>query len=104
MTMRELGERLTTWLQDFGRPVKLATDSLAWDWPWVQEIFHELGAWPQNLDGQPVLLSMNYLRECDKFLPAVEAAFAAGLRRHHALDVAQANRLGWLAAGKDFSE
>lgn len=101
MTMRELGQRLFAWLEAFEQPVKLATDSLAWDWSWIQEIFHEHGAWPRNLDGQPLLLTMNYLNDYDAFLPAVEAAFAAGLRRHHALDDAKANRLGWIAAGGD---
>lgn len=30
-----------------------------------------------------------------------KAAVAGGLRRHHALDDAKANRLGWIAAGGD---
>lgn len=101
MTMQELGERLTAWLAAFGEPVKLATDSLSWDWPWIQEIFRELGIWPQNLDGRPLLLTMNYLNNFDAFGPAVDVAFAGGLRRHHALDDAKANRLGWIAAGGD---
>lgn len=99
MTMRELGERLTTWLAAFGEPVKLVTDSLAWDWPWVQEIFYELDAWPVNLDGKPLLLTMNNLPAYNDFCEAIEHAFANGLRRHHALDDAQANRLGWIACG-----
>lgn len=44
---------------------------------------------------------MNYLNDYDAFAHAVEMAFAAGLRRHHALDDAKANRLGWIAAGGD---
>jgi len=101
MTMRELGERLAAWLTAFGAPVKLATDSRAWDWPWVQEIFYELGTWPENLDGKPLLLTVNCLNDMDRFNDAVEKAFASGLRRHHALDDAKANRLGWFAAGGD---
>jgi hypothetical protein len=101
MTMSELGQRLTSWLAGFSEPVKLATDSLGWDWPWIQEIFYELGVWPANVDGQPLLLTMNYLNDYDGFSPAVEKAFTGGLRRHHALDDAKANRLGWLAAGGD---
>lgn len=50
------------WLDAFDKPVKLVTDSPAWNWPWIQEIFHELGAWPKNLDGQPLLLTMNDLK------------------------------------------
>ena len=98
LTIRELGEHLTAGIMAFGAPVKLATDSLAWDWPWILELFHEPHAWPENLDGKPLLLN-----ETDQFSHAVEQAFAEGLRRHHALDDAKANRLGWLAAGGDTS-
>lgn len=101
MTMAELGERLTIWLEEFNEPVQLVTDSLVWDWTWIQEIFHEHGQWPANVDGKPLLLTMNYLNDFDAFEAAIEGAFAAGLRRHHALDDAQANRLGWIAAGGD---
>lgn len=101
MTMAELTLRLGNWLEDFERPVQLATDSLSWDWPWIHEIFEIPETWPPNLDGKPVLLTMNYLNDYDKFNEAVERAFAAGLRRHHALDDAKANRLGWIAAGGD---
>ena len=99
MTFADLCTRLTAWLEAFGEPVTLATDSLSWDWPWMQEIFLE--AWPANVDGKPLLLSMNSLNQYDEFEAAVEAAFASGLRRHHALDDAKANRLAWFAAGGD---
>jgi len=102
MSMHELGEHLQDWLEAFGEPVKLSTDSMAWDWPWIFEIFYER-AWPGNLDQQPLLLAMNSLVDFDQFEPAVEKAFAAGLRRHHALDDAKANRLGWFAAGGNFN-
>jgi len=58
--------------------------------------------WPTHLDRQPLLLTMNYLVDFDQFEPAVEKAFTEGSRRHHALDDAKANRLGWIAAGRDF--
>lgn len=92
MSMRELGERLKAWLESFGDPVKLATDSISWDWPWIQEIFGELDAWPANLDGHPLILQQG-----SAFNLAIEQAFTDGLRRHHSLDDAKANRLGWLA-------
>lgn len=100
MTMHELGERLLVWLDAFGKPVTLSTDSLAWDWPWVHEIFGKLGTWPENLERKPLLLTMNYLNEYDLFVDALENAFQY-LRRHHALDDAKANRLGWIAADGD---
>ncbi len=107
MTKDELRKRLTAWLEAFGEPVQLATDSLAWDWPWLHQIFRVLTvapAWPSNLLPAPLLLTMNYLIDFDKFEPAVEQAFADGLRRHHALDDAKANRLGWIAAGGDIDK
>lgn len=93
LTMAELSMRLGEWIMNFGEPVKLATDSLSWDWPWIQEIFYEAGTWPENLDGKPLILTQEA-----EFNVAVERAFASGLRRHHALDDAKANRLAWFAA------
>ena len=92
MTIAELGARLMSWLESFGEPVTLATDSLAWDWPWIHEIFGEAGAWPNDLSPRPEIL-----RQSEDFNFAVERAFASGLRRHHALDDARANRFGWFA-------
>lgn len=50
---------------------------------------------PPNVDGRPYVLPQS-----PSFNLAVEEAFASGLRRHHALDDAKANRLGWLALGE----
>lgn len=91
MDMRELGKRLAGWLEAFEEPVKLATDSLAWDWPWIREIFKEYATWPKNVEREPEIL-----RQETEFNLAIERAFASGLRRHHALDDAKANRLGWI--------
>lgn len=96
MTLAELTLRLGNWLEGFEQPVQLATDSLSWDWPWIQEIFDDVAAWPPNLDGKPLILAQDPV-----FNLAVDDAFANGLRRHHALDDAKANRLGWIAAGVD---
>ena len=99
MTMFDLTLKLGNWLDDFEEPVQLATDSLGWDWPWVHEIFYEAGTWPQTLSRTPQLLTVNDLNDYGLFISVVEKAFAGGLRRHHALDDAKANRLGWIAAG-----
>jgi hypothetical protein len=56
------------------------------------------------LDGKPLLLTMNYLPAYDDFCDAVDQGFASGLRRHHALDDAKANRLGWIACGGDVTQ
>lgn len=92
MRLSDLTMRLGGWLDEFGGPVKLVTDSLAWDWPWIAEIFELPGTWPENLDGKPMILQQG-----EEFNRAIERAFAGGLRRHHALDDAKANRLAWLA-------
>lgn len=99
MDMRELSKRLTAWIKAFEQPVMIATDSLSWDWPWIIEIMGDRDTWPKNLDGKPFLLSINYLNDYDQFVDAMEKGFTDGLRRHHALDDAKANRLGWLASG-----
>lgn len=96
MTWAELVERLTAWLQDFGEPVRLATDSLTWDWPWIQRILRQA----PNLACEPLVLSMNNLTHILLFEQARDAAFANGLRKHHALDDAEANRRGYVAAGE----
>ncbi len=116
MTMRELSLRLVDWLIAFSEPVQLATDSLQWDWPWIEKIFAEAGAYlleqtpawqdikdsphrlasvacPANVDGRPYAL-----QQAAAFNLAVEQAFESGLLRcHHALDDAKANRIAWLA-------
>lgn len=119
VTMRELSVRFTQWLALFQEPVQLATDSLAWDWMWIEEIYAEAGEYllegahvltdikdspsrlesisrPAYVDGKPFILSQS-----PQFNLAVELAFrdhVPRLRRHHALDDAKANRLAWLAA------
>lgn len=98
MTMSNLTLRLGNWIESFEQPVQLATDSLSWDWPWIQELFYLPGTWPENLDGKPVSLYEMIGSRC--FESEVENAFANHVpkfRRHHALDDARANRLAFLA-------
>ena len=92
-TMAELALKLNRWLEDFDEPVQFITDSPRWDWPLIETIFK---LWPANLVRDPLPLQLNGERG-GRFSKAVEAAFGGGLRRHHALDDARANRLGWLA-------
>lgn len=95
LDMATLAQRLGPWLEGFGEPVKLVTDSLSWDWPWIQEIFYPDGTWPKNVDGKPEVLIQS-----QAFNVAVENAFAGGLQRHHSLDDAIANRIACLATRK----
>ncbi len=84
------------WLTAFYEPIQLATDSLNWDWVWSYSIFG--GQLLARVPPSPLLLTMNYLVNFDSFAPAIEAAFAAGLRRHHARDYHKAHRLSWITA------
>lgn len=107
MTMRELGERLTSWLTAFGEPVKLATDSLSWDWPWIKEIFYEMDAWPKNLDGYLVgergkgLACMFKMMNEARIAVGLGAAVLGYTSYLHALDYALNRPQGRLAAEKD---
>jgi hypothetical protein len=92
MSLQELTVKLGNWLEGFEEPVQLATDSLHWDWPWVQKFFKDPHLWPINLAAKPLVLGEN-----PELGLAIEAAFTGGLCRHDALDDAKANRLGWLA-------
>jgi len=117
MTMRELSYGFVEWLMAFGEPVQFATDSLRWDWPWIETIFADFGAYlledstvwqdiknyphrlagvarPANVNGRPYLLPQS-----PEFHLAVEQAFERGLlSRHHALDDAKANRVAWMSS------
>ena len=94
VTMHDLSICLVDWLTALNVPVQLVTDSISWDWPWMQEVFAEAGVWPGNVDGKPK--QIRELAVFPAFNQAVEGAYANGLRRHHALDDAKANRQGCL--------
>lgn len=99
ITMDNLTQRLGSWIESFEQPVKLATDSLSLDWPWIQEIFYLPDTWPANLDGKPA--SLYEMIDSPFFERTVEQAsqrHVPRLRRHHALDDAKANRLAWLTS------
>lgn len=98
MTMDEVSLRVGDWIKGFRQPMKLATDSLEWDWPWIQKLFTAPQAWLTNLDSKPEILLFD-ADVGEKFNDALERAFAGGLRQHHALDDAKANRFAWIAAG-----
>lgn len=98
MAMHELTLRLGNWIESFEEPVQLVTDSLSWDWPWIQELFCAPGTWPTNLAGKPASL---YKMVDSPFLErTAEQIFREHeprLYRHRALDDAKVNRLVWLA-------
>ena len=93
MTLAQLTIQLHSWIEQFQQPVTLVSDSENWDWRWISAIFAEPGHWPSNLARQPLIMPAE---------AQLAAAIAQGdqqhsaLHRHHALDDARANQLGWL--------
>lgn len=96
MDSHQLVIRLGAWLESFDEPVTMACDSIWYDWDWFTRIFTPQNTWPANVDHQPMLLELPMAIQIE----VVEAAFNNGLRQHHALDDAKANRLGWLASAQ----
>jgi hypothetical protein len=92
----QLKANLLRWIEEFETEIVLATDSFNWDWPIIIEIFGE--AWPKNLSSECYLLNMNYMKNADAFYDAVKLAYENGLKKHHAMHDAIANRLGWIAS------
>jgi len=102
LPMVTLKKYLAAWIKGLRVPVMLTTDSLKGDWPWIETLLKQ--RWPKNLAPDPLLLTMDYLCEFDTFEAARDAAFASGLRRRHALDVALANRQAWYTSGGDIRD
>ena len=92
-----LRKQLADWLTSLGEVV-IATDEPEYDIAFLRAL---LERWPTNVAKEPLRLNMNYLHDFDAFEATMDAAYASGLRRHHALDDAKANRFGWIAAGGD---
>ena len=93
MTTSELTLRLGNWIESFEYPVTLVTDAVAWDWPFIVELFCLPGTWPENLHPKA-----ESLRDDDGFNECVDFVFDnhPELIRHHALHDAQANQLACL--------
>lgn len=96
ISSNQLSIELNKWLVEIKEEIELATDNWAWDWPFIVEALQN--NWPNNLIRECYLLNLNYMNDADAFFEAVKHAYENGLRRHHALDDAKANRLGWLAS------
>lgn len=99
LTLKQLSFKLNMWIRQLNSEVLLATDNPSWDWPFILEIFKD--NWPDNLNKECFLLNMNYMKDADAFYDAIKGAYESGLRNHHALDDAKANRIGWLASEKE---
>jgi hypothetical protein len=90
MRTDELRQRLAAWISTLGT-VQIAIDSQI-DFDLIRAT---LDPWPTNVAQKPQFLLFD-ADTGERFNTALENAFTKGLRRHHALDDAKANRLGWL--------
>lgn len=95
MSLHALAEQLRRWLAGFTEPIQLLSDS-TWDHLFIWDIFGSPDAWPPNLL-HPGLIQLTPAQQ-QIYVRTIEVGYATGLRRHHALDDAIANRRGWLAA------
>lgn len=98
ITSKQLSFKLKRWIEQFDNEVMLATDNYSWDWPFIEEILKD--CWPINLHRECFMINMNYLKNADAFYDVVQMSYESGLKKHHALDDAKANRLGWFASEK----
>jgi hypothetical protein len=97
-TLQEAGHRLSAWIADLpgDECASFVSDSVGWDWPFVWDIFKAHAPWPDRLSREPV--PIHPMVGYPAFERACERAYRDGLREHHALDDARANRAGWVAA------
>ena len=98
MNRHELGHKLKLWINHFAAPVTLWSDAPDLDWRWLTWIFSSSGiGWPSNLVRQPKKFDFD-ATQGQRFHKTTESSYSQfGLRRHHALDDAKANRTGWRA-------
>ena len=95
-----IAQKLKLWIESFSEECKMWSDSPCHDWQFVQHMF-DCHGWPVNLKREPVALKFPSSIQQQRFVAAVENAFNSiemQLRRHHALDDAIANRLGFQLA------
>jgi hypothetical protein len=97
MQYSQISRLLRGWVESLDGQVEFWSDSPFHDWPYVQHMFDTYG-WPANLHRSPMPLIFDSAELQQRFENGVAEAFRIStprLRRHHALDDAIANRLGF---------
>lgn len=92
-----VAKQLKEYVESFESEVTMWSDAPSFDWPFIKHLF-DIWGWPKNLNKVPMRLIFNG-NKADRFNNAVEDAFRTikhALRRHHALDDAIANRIGYM--------
>lgn len=100
MSYSMVAKQLRAYIESFDDEVELWSDAQFLDWQHVKKLF-DSDVWPTNLKRQPGDLIFPSIIQQQRFESAVEDAFGSlklQLRRHHSLDDAIANRIGFLAA------
>ena len=93
LPIRQAANVVSIWLQELAEPLEIYTDS-SYDTQLFAELLAEAAVRPRNLGSSTVFVLS------DAGAIAQENAFAAGLRRHHALDDAKALLAGWKVCGQ----
>lgn len=97
----DLSARMYKFLEQFEQAT-IATDSMTWDWDWFLQ--HMPQGIPPNIEKQPLILSMNYLRNYDLFEAHLKHQFDHVFTQHHALKDAKAMQAAWRLSGGDIFE
>ena len=100
MEYAEIASKLKEYIESFDGEVKLWSDAVYVDFPFVKHMFETYG-WPANLRRDPAELRFASSIQTTRFWAGVEDAFKTikpTLRRHHALDDAIANRYAFKRA------
>jgi hypothetical protein len=91
LTPIQAAERISVFLAPCGTSVTLFCDAPRYDVELIRPFL------PANLEWKVAVPSFDTDTEERAYQGAYEAAFASGLRRHHALDDARAARRAWLS-------
>ena len=91
MTEAECAGRLKDWIEAFGMPVELCSDSPTFDWPFVEDLFGRYG-WPSNLSKKCIWIEIDDYHCYEATEQFWQDNLHLGAVRHHALWDARALR------------
>lgn len=62
MSIDDLRSSLKAWIEALGEEARLISDEPSWDWPFINTIFPDSDAWPQNLAKKPADLGLDKIQ------------------------------------------
>jgi len=101
MGVEEMAARLKAWIEGLtDGEVVLRTDTPAFDWPFIEELFKFYG-WPKNLRKKYGTVYFESDRQSHRYNNGIEDYFKThGKRQHHALVDARSMQYAWKYAIK----